>query len=292
MKKIIGILLASLTLMSLAACQNSSDSSQTSKNSGTSSGDSSAASQSGSETASSEQASEVSIAEAAFNIKKDYGDSTKLSEYMDLDILTDKTKTDVLDRLAADSMTMDVTGKIAIGDGINITFNATVAHDGDNSYFKTRYGSEESVVIRLGDVTYALDDDNKQAVKVETIDKDTVSKDPVNSQVLKYLTQSFELENLKYHENGVAEYKDELLTYEEYTSDKSTLRLYYDGNDLKYISNLKEGLESVITINSLTDTSDKTLFELPADYQIVSEQEASSSASSQQSSDASMSTIS
>ena len=281
MKKTAALLLTAILLFSAASCSQDSGGKSSSGSPEQSSSNSTASSEASEE--------EISIADATFDYDKDYSD-TLLAEYIEPKDITDKTKKDVLDVLTGEKMTLDVSGKLEISDGIYVSFSAALSKSGDDTYLKTEFGSDKSTVLKLGEDYYSLDDEKKTALIGTREDaENTVDTDPTANKIMKYFTNAFSFDNVKQKKNGVATFKDEKLIYEEYTSGEkgdSTVRLYYDGSTLKYIVSTKDKLESVITINSITSEADDSLFKVPEDYRIITEPESEDTSPAESSTEA------
>ncbi len=268
MRKISILFVCAGLILSLAACSGQEGSGDADTSTESSVSDTAVSSADG-KTDTSAALSELSIEDATFDSDKDYSDSV-VSKYLDVSVLTDKTKKDILDKLEGDKLTLDAEAKISLVKGMSIGFTATVAKDGENTYRKISVASQDSIIVKNKDGIFTVDEKKKtvEAVPDESGD-DGEAEDSVTQQVISYLLSSFGFDKLEYKQNGAEEYNGEALTYEEYTSSGDiSIKLYYNESTPKYIVSTKEELSSVITINTFDSTADSSLFDLSEYSQI------------------------
>ena len=266
MRKLSILFICAGLLLSLAACSGQEDSSKAETSSDSSVNNSTEASTDVSSEKTSDISaalSELSVEDATFDSDKDYSDAV-VAKYIDVSVLTDKTKKDILDKLEGDKLTFSVDADISIAKGMSIGFSATVAKEGENNYRKISFASQDSITVKTQDGTFTVDEKNKtiKAVPDES-NEESDYQDSVTKQIMSYLLSSFGFDKLEYKQNGAEEYNGEALTYEEYSSSGDiTIKLYYNESTPRYIVSTNGDLSSVITINSFDSTVDSSLFDL------------------------------
>ena len=282
MKKTVIALIAAMMILSMAACRNDKNTKSNSVPEGTSTASASEQlsdaqssitpeSKDNSSSPSGSTAELPDAEEATFNSDKDYS-GTVTGKFVDVSKLSDKTKTCVVDVLNGDTLTLDAEGKLAIAKGISIDFSANIRKDKENTSFHMIIAGQESAVIRNESGTYVIDNSSKTATlsKAESSDENESAfyTNPASGKVVSFIASLFGKEPLTYSKSGSEVFEGEALTYEEYTVGSIIIRLYYDGNTIKYASIDKSGAVSTVKVNTLTAKAEPDSFKIPEGYTI------------------------
>ena len=260
MKKLIAAV-SLLLLITAAGCNNNKDNNESSSAQDSVSEESSQTSLSG--------ASEDEVSTESSN-STDSGEAL-LSKYTNIDSLSDKSKKAMTDFLSSKEFTIEAEGSLAAAKGLTVKFSSKIVKGEAASYAKTSFMNIEYVTLRTKEGIYSIDEDSKTAVLTplpkegETL-QDISIIDKAKQALPAF--QTFEYDNLSFIKSGDEEYEGSTFFCEEYSAGEFTLKLYYDGDDLKYITSEKDGLVSVLTITNKTNTADKNLLQIPSGYTV------------------------
>lgn len=230
-----------------------------------------------SSTESSQQSSEVStLSENASKIS-DYSKKI-IQKAVDINELGQQTQTALNNVLLYENIYLNVKGDIALFSGVSIPFQAEMAR-GDNAVMENFIVGESSVkIIQNSDGTFLIDDQNKTVSKTGGAfspdnlpqikdTKNNYTQNDFANQIISYISQSFGLNSLKYIKNGSESYNGKNYSFDEYSADDKTIKVYFDNDLPVYItSHDQNNRESVIEIASLSSSPDKSLFTIPQTY--------------------------
>ncbi|MBQ9461809.1 MAG: hypothetical protein IJU51_07855 [Clostridia bacterium] len=277
MKKTVCTLIAALLLLTASACAGK-ESKNTSANSISTASQTemisdaeSSAFSSADENPLSSKTSHPDIEEATFNSTKDYSD-TVTARFLDVNKFSDKTKSNVIDVLNGDTLTLDSEGKFSIAKGLTMNFTAAVSKDGTNTSFSMDIAGQSIRVIRNESGTYVLDENTKTAKLSKS--QDTNEKEsafysnPASGKVVSFISGIFGSDPLTYVKTSAEVYEGESLTCEEYAVGKTAIKIYYDGSTIRYATVDKDGAVSSVKINKLTSVPDPESFKLPDGYTV------------------------
>lgn len=277
MKKLFCALLAVLAIMTASACSGNENKNTSASSVSPASGTEkisdvqSSTSDIKSETSSSSDVSMPDVEEATFNSTKDYS-GTVVAKFLDVSKLSDKTKSCVVDVLTGDSMALDSEGSFSIAKGITMDFSAAVSKDGDKTSFNMNIAGQNFKVIRNESGTYVIDDSAKTATLKNTGDTDEKESafysNPAAGKVVSFISGIFGSDPITYVKSSAEIYEGESLTCEEYAIGKTSIKLYYNGNIIRYATVDKDGAVSVVKINSLTSAPDPESFIIPEGYTV------------------------
>ena len=227
----------------------------------------SAAEEDDSKTESSQEQSPESASDKEHN---DYSVSP-YSKYVNLDRLSDKTKTNVVDIITGNTMTVRAEGKLFIAAGLGADFNVFLSRDGDCMRLELSAAGKKAVILRNDSGTYSLDEDSKTAVLYSDYTEERINpfySNPATKVMISYLTSMFGMNEINLSGSGQEEYSGASLSYEEYTAGNSVIRLYYDGNTLKNISIQKDGNQTELVVREISSSADSSSFVIPTDYTV------------------------
>lgn len=277
MKKTVCTLIAALLLLTASACAGK-ESKNTSANSISAASQTemisdaeSSALSSADENPLSSKTSLPDIEEATFNSTKDYSDNVT-ARFLDVNKFSDKTKSNVIDVLNGDTLTLDSEGKFSIAKGLTMNFTAAVSKDGTNTSFSMDIAGQSIRVIRNESGTYVLDENTKTAKLSKS--QDTNEKEsafysnPASGKVVSFISGIFGSDPLTYVKTSAEVYEGESLTCEEYAVGKTAIKIYYDGSTIRYATVDKDGAVSSVKINKLTSVPDPESFKLPDGYTV------------------------
>ena len=231
---------------------------------------------------SSQQSSEISrLSENASKIS-DY--SKKIIEKtIDINDLGEQTKSAIDNVLQNEDIYINANGNIALFTGVSISFNAEMARTDDNIMEKFTVGENSVKIIQNQDGTFLIDDKNKTVSKtggayspdnlpeIKDTETDYTQNDFAN-QIISYMSSSFGLKSLKYTKNGSENYNGKNYSFDEYSADDKTIKVYFENDLPVYIVSLDENnKKSVIEISSISSSPDKNIFELPKNYTMTEE---------------------
>lgn len=250
MKKIFAVLLTGLMAVSVAACSNNN----TNNNSGTN----------GTNSQPSVVAEESKLAEITKtdNTKDDYLTDTKLYNCF----YAKATDENVRIKLSGD---MNINGS-------TMSIDMDMQKQGDNTYASMKVMGMNAINIKKDGYTYNLNSLTNTYTKTKTEESDT--SDSGMTDGITSITGS--LKEVKFVENGLSN-EEGTTDYEKYSSAGSTMTVYFNGDEIKFID-----IESDTTTSSAASTStessaasqkmrlnisvtsdiDATLFEIPEGY--------------------------
>ena len=160
---------------------------------------------------------------------------------------------------------MTIQGKEDMGNGEE-DLTATIAAMGENMYMDVNTTKQHITAIYKDQTTYIISHDEKAYIKIKGKDEETFNENIVfiTKEDLKSI-ESQECKKGKETIDGI-EYE-----YEEFTNnnENTTERYYFINNDLKYIKTINEDEEELIKILKLSSEVDESLFNLPADYEVI-----------------------
>lgn len=196
---------------------------------------------------------------------------TKTDDTQD-DYLTDtKLYKCFYEKLQSDNVYINVNGKMETS-GISMDISMEIQKQGEKTYVSmSMFGMDIKAISKDG-YNYTLNDSTKQYAKT-AVEESGESSDISDS----FSNIAGSLENMKFIENALST-EDGVTDYEVYSSDGSTLTVYFNGNEIKYIETVtgsetsdESGEETEPTrINvSVTNETDESLFEIPSDYEEV-----------------------
>lgn len=196
---------------------------------------------------------------------------------VDTEKLGEKTKSIVTNILASGTLYMNVTGKIALFGGLTSQFDVELAKNGENIMKKFTFGDRSVKILQNDNDTYTINDQDQTATRsnnAETIANISESdlSDTIAEQILSYISSHFGFDSLQYEKSGSEKYENKNSDFEEYTSNNYTIKIYFDGNDPQYIVSTDQNHQtSVIEIHALNTSPESNLFQIPENYQIISE---------------------
>lgn len=256
MKKLI-IAASVLLLIASSGCKGNDSSNDASSNVSVSEG----TSQSVQESTSSAESSSAS----------EKGDSV-LSKYINVSALSEKSRKTMGEFLNSDELTIEAEGSLAAAKGFNVNFTAKIVKDADKSFLKFNFMNTDYTTLRTKDGVYSIDDTKKTAVFTPMKTDIPETSDSSVLESAKNALPSFktlDITALSFVKDGEEEYEGTSYFCENYLAGDFTLKLYYDkDNHIKYLTAEKDGLVSYMKFNTLTQTADKSLLEIPSDYTI------------------------
>ncbi len=300
MKKIFAILLASVMTLSLAACSvGSEESSQTPESSIVSS---SAAESSESTSEASKEKEESSKAESS---EKTDSEATKEIEKA-LDEMKEKSGPKVqnlIDVLKSDELTMTLTMTRKMKETESEASKKTasdaptalrIVKSGEKSLrFTVAVGLMSLDVLTNEEGTYYLNSTSKKAAKIGTDSSSMDSKTLMSSmtammggtgssididQAMDDIKDQGSQSKMNYLGSSEESYEGQTLTVEKYeVNSKDTegkdvkveYKVWFDGDDVKYLTASAEEGEMTVTFNELSNTADASLLVVPDDYTIT-----------------------
>lgn len=141
-------------------------------------------------------------------------------------------------------------------EGIETT-NKSASKD-DMLYTESDMNGTQSIMIMRDGYQYILDPSSKTCVKM--------SLDMAST------TEMFADEAANYETavtTGTEEINGASYDYEEFEVEGASVKYYFDGKALKYISTVMEGETYLMEIVSMEKGADASLFDIPADYTVV-----------------------
>ncbi len=291
MKKIILVLFTALLLTSCTQKANEiSEISEISEVSEVSEiSEVSAVSESSEETSKEESEKVSEISEVSQESKKEssaeVSESSFEAEYpkeiierlVDVSKLGDQTKGYMQKALGSQNIYMNVTGEFALFGGLSVKFNAELARSDSGIMEKFTLGEDSVRVIGNSNGTYLIEDTEKRAFLTgEAYDPDEklqidddLTQNSIANDILSQLSSSFGLDTLEYKGSGTEQYKGTEYSFEEYSTDGKTVKVYFDGETPVYIISKNGQNVSEIAINAINNTPDESLFRVPDGYEIV-----------------------
>ena len=218
--------------------------------------------------------SEQTAEEATFDYQKDYSDSI-IRRYMDVSRFSDKTKKYVIDPLCSDACSVKLTAKASIAPGLNTKISVTYAKDGDQRYIYTdlmpdsTYLKNSSGVYTLNftDHTAKLTSSDSTSQESAVSPSSFIDNSAVNTLSAKLLPD-FGQSPLTYVQSGAETYQQIPCTFAEYAVGKTSIKLYYEGNTLRFIRLQKDDLSAEVTFEYLKDSAEESFFTIPEGYTV------------------------
>lgn len=139
-----------------------------------------------------------------------------------------------------------------------VTATTKTAVDGEMMYTLSETDGVGSIMIIRDGYQYVLDPSSKSGMKM-SLDMASV-------------TEIFSDESANYEtavSTGTEEINGATYDFEEFQVEGSSVKYYFDGKNLKYISTTMEGQAYVAEIISMEKGADPALFEVPADYTVI-----------------------
>lgn len=248
MKKIFAALLVGLMALSVAACSNNNNA------------------QTGSQQTGSQQSS---VAEESKLAEITKTDSTKD------DYLTDtKLYNCFYAKTTEDNVRIKMSGNMEIS-GSTMSMDIEMQKQGDNSYASMTMMGINAINIQKDGYKYSLNSMTKTYTK-EKVEADEDSSEDQGAEALESVMGS--LKDLKFVENGASS-EEGTTDYEKYSVADTTMTVYFDGDNVKYIdieqttsssseSSTSSSAESQKVRMDITVTNDidESLFEIPEGY--------------------------
>lgn len=279
MKRVFVFILTALIAVSLTACNKSEEKAEISNDNSVSTlYENSEQSEEISEELS-EQSEKPEISQTDTSSSDDNRASDLISMLVDKSKLSENTRKSVIDVLESDSFYMNIEGNIVIFGAVTSNFDVEIAKSNNNTLEIVALGNQKMKFITNEKGTYTVDDKKKTAIltvpaknnenSVKNSDNDSYTSNELANKIISYFASSLGLDSVKFKQSGNEEYEGKKYDFDEYTSDKADIKLYFDNSSLKYIvSTDKKDKQSVIKFNSLSSSPDSSLFEIPNDYTI------------------------
>ena len=115
-------------------------------------------------------------------------------------------------------------------------------------------------MIKKDDIQYILDPSSKTCIKAAGIHSNPDNQD--------MFSEDFEKYNIALN-SGKTNYNGKEYDFEEFDVDGAKIQYLFDGEELKVMKMNAVDTESVVEIVSMKKGVDKTLFEIPKDYNVV-----------------------
>ena len=264
MKRIITALLSALLTLSLCSCGSQNAAEQTSSVPESSAAQTAVISESCAQKESSPSAKEEPSAyeEPRFSDTTDYS-GTFAARFVDAGRLSDRTKKNAVDIINGNAFYIDADGTLSLPGGVSMEFSAAAAKDGEKLFLRTSAYGNDSLFIRNGDGIYSVDTSNDQASLIKDGELSPFYSNEVISTAFTCLSYLFGSSELSFVKGGSEEFEGSVLSFEEYKAGGSTIKLYYDGDTLKYVTAENSGAVSQVRINRLSAQPDPALFVLP-----------------------------
>ena len=200
-----------------------------------------------------------------------------IEKLVDVGKLGDQTKGYMQKVLGNENIYMNVTGEFALFGGISIKFNAEIAKSDSGVMEKFTFGENSVKMLGNSEGVYMIDDTAKKAVSTgekynpdeELKTEDGLTQNYIANEILSQLSSSFSLDMLEYKGRGTEQYKGTEYSFEEYSADGKTVKVYFEGDKPVYITSSNGGSVSEIAINAIHNTPDESLFRVPDGYEIV-----------------------
>lgn len=200
-----------------------------------------------------------------------------IEKLVDVDKLGEQTKGYMQKALESENVYMDITGEFALFGGLSVKFNAELARSDSGVMEKFTLGESSVKVIGNSAGTYLIEDTKKKAFLTgEAYDPDEklqidddLTQNSIANDILSQLSSSFGLDMLEYKGSGTENYKGTEYSFEEYSADGKTVKVYFEGDKPVYITSIYGENVSEIAINAINNTPDESLFRVPDGYEIV-----------------------
>ena len=291
MKKIFAVLLAGTLAVSLAACSGSNESSEA---------DSSAAStvSSSSETDSStESSAKESSSETTEKSDEESGSLNDVVEKLQKSV--GEKSSAALEKLKGDQLTLNVAIKATSNDeetGKPKTQEIALQliKNGENeSRFTIGLGLMSIDILKNEEGTFMINNNTKKAAKMSSDQSSGMSTDSImgsmsgmlggdsginTESAIDDLKNGDVSENIKFEGSAEEDYEGEKLTAETYTligkdtdgkDTTATLKVWFDGDDIKYITASSEDKSITAEFTKLTNEVDESLLVVPENYEIT-----------------------
>ncbi len=291
MKKIFAVLLAGTLAVSLAACSGSNESSEA---------DSSAAStvSSSSETESStESSAKESSSETTEKSDEESGSLNDVVEKLQKSV--GEKSSAALEKLKGDQLTLNVAIKATSNDeetGKPQTQEIALQliKNGENeSRFTIGLGLMSIDILKNEEGTFMINNNTKKAAKMSSDQSSGMSTDSImdsmsgmlggdsginTESAIDDLKNGDVSENIKFEGSAEEDYEGEKLTAETYTligkdtdgkDTTATLKVWFDGDDIKYITASSEDKSITAEFTKLTNEVDESLLVVPENYEIT-----------------------
>lgn len=278
MKKIFAALLVGLMAVSISACSNNNSSSNSSAPAASSS---------------TQQSSTVSETQQSSQASSESSASSKdISKFVDVNKLGKKTLDNFVNKLSGDKMTLTISGESEMS-AASSESSATVskvkmsiAKSNDNVYMNVSLSgslSYDITTLTNEKGTYLMSSQTKTALFTPKSDTSEETSDTANT--IGSMFGSTDFKNIEYKGDGTEEYQGKTYSFEEYTNNGSSLKMYFDGDKPEYIvSKDSTGKEETVKIDELSSDADESLFTVPSDYKITEQSALSADDSSEEAS--------
>ncbi len=195
-----------------------------------------------------------------------------IEQFVSVDQLGEKTKSTLTSVFDSKELYADITGESELFGAVRVSFQAEFAKSDESLMKKLSLGGTSVTTIQNSQGTYLLDDDSKTALLTDS-DSESDLKNNLAGKIFSYVSANFGLtDSLQYVKNGSEIYQGKTYDFEEYCAGDKTLKAYFDGNQPTYLTSTDKNQQtSVITIHTLSFSADKTLFQIPDHYKIISQ---------------------
>lgn len=139
--------------------------------------------------------------------------------------------------------------------GQSMEVEATLAKKGDDMAMSSDMTGAETTTIIKEDKVYMIDHNSKTVTVFPQTDETAASME----------SGSIDMEGVTYLGTG----KEDGLVYEEYSTDGSNVKYYFDGKDLVKMAVTVEGQTMVMEILEISKDVPGSMFEIPSGYEVI-----------------------
>ncbi|MGI6677941.1 MAG: hypothetical protein ACOX2Q_02355 [Dehalobacterium sp.] len=175
------------------------------------------------------------------------------------DVISDRLSAAYVDMMKSENYTMKYKTIMDI-DGTDMEVDVTMAVSKDRTAVKMESASFSANTIMKEDKSYIVDHDSKRVIVMPFNPDDNLDSPQL---------QEIDAGGMEFVGTGTGTFMGSNRDYEEYLTEDTRIRYYFDGDDLVGMEIITDDVTTLMIIEDMSDKIDESMFEIPNDYQMM-----------------------